>query len=299
MTTRLDASGSPAPKVVFVCAFAAEARPLIERYRLRGVESRSPWPLYRENESGDYALIVGGMGRLSTAAAVSYAACAWSAAANTVWVNVGVAGHATLELGTPRLCHRVRGPRGSWYPPRVFDSAIPGAPLLTGDEPVTDYPDDTLVDMEGSAFIETAWRFSSAELVQLIKIVADNRSRPAGKPDPVAATRWIADALPEVEPIVDSLRELAEEIAYEPRFDIEPFLAHWHFSSTRTHELRELLRRWQALAIEEHPWTVVQGATEAADAMDRLRARLQASRLTFIAASSATSRAADRGSGSA
>ena len=52
----------------FVVALAAEARPLIARYRLERLSSAAAFPLYRR---GAAALVVSGIGKTAAAAATS------------------------------------------------------------------------------------------------------------------------------------------------------------------------------------------------------------------------------------
>jgi hypothetical protein len=121
--------------------------------------------------------------------------------------------------------------------------------VVTVDVPEREYPADAIYEMEASAFYETCLRFSTAELVHVIKCVSDNRSEPLHNVTPRATERLMADALPTIGSAVNAMSGLA---ALQQRLHADPpelttFQRRWHFTVTQTSQLRDALRRWHLL----------------------------------------------------
>ncbi len=260
----------------FVVALPAEARPLIEHYRLRR-RANAPFPVY-ENDSA--ALVVSGIGPDRAAAATS---ClhALTGGRVTAWLNVGIAGHAERALGEAVLADRIRdhGSARSWYPPLLFDTRCASASVLTVSCPLPDYPEDWLVDMEASGFYEAACRVGTAELAQVLKVVSDNAAHPTTQIRAKTVERLIGDVLPLTETIVASLNELGCALPSAPIDDaaLAPFLGRWHFTVSERHQLRRLLERWRVLAPARALWCEALSRVErGAEVLQHLERELRA-----------------------
>ena len=237
--------------VNLVVALNAEARAIVEHFPLKRLPTRDRLPIYEGNQ---FRLIVSGMGRVAVAAATAYLRATFSESKSEGWLNVGVAGHPNLEVGTARLVHKIveaaSGRR--WYPVFADKPPCESEVLHTVDAPVEDYPDDVLYDMEASAFFATAVAFSTAELVHCFKVVSDNRETPA--PDNAFGfTKLIADHITLVDRVVESLRESAREIADVEADPIEyaDLVDRFRFTTSEQHRLLRLLRTKRALGLED------------------------------------------------
>ena len=254
-----------------VTALAAEARPLIERYRLAKIEA--DFPLYR----GDgLQLIVAGVGRVCAAAATAYLA-GRTPARPLAWLNIGIAGHGSLAVGTPLLAHKITDGRTVYYPAFPFRPPCATSPVHTVDRPETSYRDGIAFDMEAAGFWPTACRFASAELVHCLKIVSDNPDHPADHLDAAALGKLLAEHIDLVDRLQTLIAPLAQSLA--PGQQAPPFYAaalqRWRFTTTQQHQLRRLLHQWRALAPEESPWDGAQAPLQSGgDALHFLRQRL-------------------------
>ena len=165
--------------LIWVTALHCEAKPVIDYYRLKKSARGRAFELYRGD---DMACIVSGSGKLASAAA-----CAWIAGASDAsefaWINLGIAGAAEHELGTAFLLDKIVDDETghSYFPAPAPVTKLPGSACLTLGQPGYDYREDSLFDMEASGFMHAALRFSSAELVQAVKVVSDNRHRQTGR----------------------------------------------------------------------------------------------------------------------
>ncbi|MFQ5995162.1 MAG: hypothetical protein ACE5K1_08690 [Acidiferrobacterales bacterium] len=238
----------------FVVALPAEARPLIDRYRLRRRHAVGPFPVY---EAETTALIVSGVGKIAAAAATTYMH-GLSGHPNDGWLNIGVAGHAERELGQAALAHRIidQATGRSWYPPLVFAAPCETDAVLTVDQPTQTYAQPALYDMEASGFWQTACRFSTAELVQCLKIVSDNAAHPAVNVSADSVQALIEQQLESIECVVRALAALSAELAPlngDPA-ELARFLARWRFTATERGRLQRLLTRWHALYPAQSSW---------------------------------------------
>ena len=160
--------------IYVVVALAAEARPLISHFHLEPAKELEALSVYRRS---DLALIVGGVGKEATDWSVGALAKAIPPDDLSVWVNVGVAGHRLHEIGTAVLARKVTDAEtGVAYPMSLPE----GLHLETGDVRTvshveTKYETEDLYEMEAAAFCRRATELTSVDLVQVLKIVSDNR----------------------------------------------------------------------------------------------------------------------------
>ncbi|HEX6203411.1 MAG TPA: hypothetical protein VF100_10430 [Thermoanaerobaculia bacterium] len=162
-----------------VVAHPAEARPLVARYNLRGEPGHGAFTVYR----GDgLAVAVGGTGKTAAAAAAAYLFASGGGMRDAAWVNVGMAGHAEMEIGRGLLAHKVtdEGSGACWFPPLVVETTCPSASVLTVERLEEDYEGERLYDTEAAGFFAAASRFATCELVHAFKIVLDNHGATLG-----------------------------------------------------------------------------------------------------------------------
>lgn len=235
-----------------VVALAVESRPLIEHFRLSEDRSAVGFRIFRKD---DMRLIVTGRGRVSCAAGVAALACreAGGSRASTAraWLNVGIAGHADLDIGVGVHALSVveAATQHRWYPVQVAPLAGRGEALCTVDVPETGYPGPYVYDMEASAFCGTAARFATSELIQVYKIISDNRETGVESVEKHGVRDLMTRHLPAIEEMASALSGLAADVdATRPRLDeLERMLNRWHFTASQQHQLRELLRKWETL----------------------------------------------------
>lgn len=258
-----------------VVALPAEARPLLDHFRLRDKQHNTAFPVYR---NADMALIVSGPGKVAAAAAT---ALLGDSAAMTAWLNTGIAGHACHAIGSGFLAHRITDSATgtNWYPPQILDLPVPTDNLYTVDRPEDDYPAAALYEMEASGFFPVATRFSSSELVQCYKIVSDNRTQPAMAVTAKLCEQLITARLADIEQLVNALSGMANEYTqwHAPHPDLEQLSKRWHFTVTQQHQLARLARRWKVLTADQPLWLEqLERARCAADVLQCFEQHLEA-----------------------
>lgn len=233
-----------------VIALPAEAAPLVSAFRLRAEPDLAGFKLYAGEQ---LRLIVSGLGRVQAAAATAVLGIT-SGARDAVWINMGVAGHADLPLGTTVLAGSIRlgslGATGQvWYPPLVVDAPWARLDMQTVDAPELEYAQPCVYEMEAAGFYPIACRFSTGELVQVLKVIADNRANPVRLLSKARLVGLMEQNLPAIAELLEKLRPVAATYAalrgLPPEF--ATLVQRWRFSVTRESQLRRLLERYRAL----------------------------------------------------
>lgn len=191
--------------VNLVIALPSEAKPIVDRHRLR---RQRQGPGFRVYSNSHVRLVVTGVGRVQAAAGTAYLA-GLEPDAERVWLNIGLAGHGSLPVGAGLVARRITdGADGrNWYPPVLEDMPGRAVHLTTYDQPVCSYPPNVACDMEAAAFYAVATRCSPGASVQCYKVVSDNDARSMSMVTPRLAEALIGDQL---QPIADALQALRE-----------------------------------------------------------------------------------------
>jgi len=200
-----------------VVALPAEAKPVISRFGLTRVQPNLgfllsfslSFPLYRR---GRIALVVTGPGRSAATAGTDFLATMGDCPQAAIWINLGVAGHAERQIGKVLLARSITDANSGHvrHPILPRDRPCPADDLLTLDRPDPDYRHKGLADMEASGFFSTACRYADAELVQVLKVVSDNRETTARGLSAKQVRLLIGGALATLEALLASLEALAE-----------------------------------------------------------------------------------------
>lgn len=234
-------------QVFFVVALAAEANPVVSHFKLSPCKASGFRCYAREN----IFLVVSGMGNRAAAAAVAYCQGRFARGPGQVWINLGIAGHVDLPLGSLVRAGKITDASSahSWYPPDIGKTGIQTAELCSVGQAELEYKEAYVYEMEAAGFYESALRFSSAELVQSLKVISDNRQQGVENIDRKEVTQAIAIHLPVIEEITAALAQLASSIAPEPEVEAlaNKIVSQWHFTSYQSNELNKLLARYHAL----------------------------------------------------
>lgn len=233
--------------IFIVCALACEAKSLISHFRLQRMKNSTPFPIYKNSSM---SLIVTGVGKIQTAAAIGYLQGLMENHLHSVWLNVGIAGHASMTLGTGILAHQILDFSSGrcFYPTFVIDRPVKTATVWTVDKPEILYHEDAVYDMEASAFWNAASRFSTAELIHSYKVISDNRHSGSSFLTKEQVEELIQKHLFSIDIFLHSLQKISDALtALEiPEKSFAPFLNKWHFTNTQQFQLKRLLQRWIA-----------------------------------------------------
>jgi adenosylhomocysteine nucleosidase len=158
------------PMIYIITALDAEARPLVENYRLKRDRSL-PYTLYRNEE---VVLLVCGVGKANAMMGVS-ALLGWRIPdAEDILINIGICG-APLDypIGEALLIHQIFDGDRHYYPDILYPHTLRETSMKCVDAPqstLSDYP----IDMESSAIFQSAERFFKLHQMAYLKIVSDH-----------------------------------------------------------------------------------------------------------------------------
>ena len=227
--------------LIWVCAVHCEAKPVIDLYRLKKSHDDTAFDLYYAD---NMACVISGIGKIASATASAWVAARYQQQASISWINLGIAGAASLEIGNPILVNQIidadNGNR--YYPAPMNRSALTGHACMTLSQASETYHPEYLYDMEASGFIYAALRFSTSELTQCIKIVSDNQWHEADK-NRQRVSDLIHQNITAIDKFACNLLELDNDLASRSidRDLWHQLLASTHFSQTQKNRLQVLL----------------------------------------------------------
>lgn len=227
--------------LAFVTALAAEAKPLIKRFQLQRIDTSLP--LYKKD---DIYLIVSGIGKVSSAIATTFLQTKISSTA--AYLNIGIAGHASLPIGTSIMASKIIDPTNgsTFYPTFLTAPFCATQTVCCTDRPEFTFSTDAVYDMESIGFAQAAAKFSSSEFIHCYKVISDNLSSLATI-DAEKAEALIVDHLPQIEELSKLLRKQIQEIPSVSKISLTSWKERWHFTQTQEHQLQRLLQRFDCL----------------------------------------------------
>ena len=169
-------------------------------------------PIY-QNPDSQITLTISGIGKPAAAAAVTRTRNHFKAGRSHAWLNLGIAGHASLPFGQAVIIKKITDAASgqTWFPSCVFTTTLPAHDLLTLEQPGSEYRRE-LFDMECAGFFQAATGFATLELVQAVKIISDNADQPMDGVAPKLISRLMVQNLHVVEEITQQLLSLSKHL---------------------------------------------------------------------------------------
>ncbi len=187
------------------CALPCEAGPIIQLLKLTELKQFDLFRIYQSKDKQS-SLTITETGKLNAASAVSYHHACLDTQASDIWLNIGIAGHESIPVGEARLINKITDnqDKTSWYPQILFKPPCDSAPLVTLDNPSTDYQ-DMLFDMEASGFYQIAIRLGTAECIHCLKIISDNHTQPTSTVNADSVKKLVIAQIETIENVLKSL----------------------------------------------------------------------------------------------
>ncbi len=229
-----------------VVALKEEAQIILDQFKLKAVNEKTIYPIYK-NEEETHWLIISGIGRSNAAASTAYLYSYSKASKYTSWINIGIAGSNKGNYGELYLVDKIstfQDKKGT-YPSTMPKTTLPKMHLFTSDIPIVDYSDHELIDMEGSAFFDIASKLTSKEFICLMKVISDGPQNDIKDITKSKISNLIKKNLLKIIDVISYYETLSEEelqIAEKPKLFFE-IKSKWHFSATQSYKLETLLRR--------------------------------------------------------
>lgn len=258
-----------------VVALGPEAAGLAEIFGLRRARSADePFPLFT---GADARLVVSGVGRTRAAEATAHLRSRFDDQA-AVWLNVGVAAHRDLPLGSVVVAHKVEeeATSGVWYPGLVAEPELPTATVRTVDRPIAAPADAAVYEMEASGFLATALGWTTSGAVAVIKVISDHGVEAPARLGRAEVKGLLAASAAAVRTHAEAMAAVVERRRPVWRGD---FLDSWsercRLTFSERHRLARLANRAAALGVAREELDGIR-ASDAGELLERLRAQLDA-----------------------
>ena len=200
--------------VLLAIALHAEARPVIERFRLKQ-DTTSDLPVFRRDEVW---LTVTGTGSMKSAIATTCLLARVERDEDTVLFNLGIAGHTQkaeegpVSVGDRFLANKIteRSSGRSFFPDLLARTPLAESAVTTVERPLDRADAGTvepgLADMEAAGFYQAAATFLPPHRIGCVKVVSDHLE--TGRLDKLRVGEMIAGALDEFEATVAAYRSI-------------------------------------------------------------------------------------------
>ena len=230
----------------WVIALKEEAQVILDHYKLKPVNEKTIYPIYK-NEEENHWLIICGIGQNNAAASTAYLYAYSNASKYTSWINIGIAGAGKGNYGELYLVDKISTyqTKTYTYPSILPKTTLPKMHLFTSNIPISDYSTYELIDMEGSAFFDIASKLTSKEFICLMKVISDGPKNDIKEITKSKISNLIKVNLFKIIDVVSYFERLSEEeyqIIDKPKLFNE-IKSKWYFSATQSYRLETLLRR--------------------------------------------------------
>ena len=150
--------------------------------------------------------IVSGMGSNNMSQAISWTNTQLRQNDQLCWINLGIAGHQSLPIGTPVLISEASQHSNvdSTLTKTKITHSFESRPVISITQEKTDYDKNALFDMEAYAFFQSLEKFTSLELCESIKVISDNRDTPPTR-NKAGISKLIADNMQQISEFANQL----------------------------------------------------------------------------------------------
>lgn len=193
-------------------ALQAEARPLVQHLALEslpgGIGGRPAFT------GADLRLVITGIGKGGVASAVEGLSSLPRASPAVAWLNIGIAGHRDLPVGEAILAAEVLdSATGRIWRPRPFhDTPCRIGSVRTVETVEERYPTDAAYEMEAASLCLRVPEAVGSGLLQILKVVSDNRDNGTQQVSPALAESLISSQLQLVDWLIAEIRSRLSEM---------------------------------------------------------------------------------------
>ena len=202
--------------ILLAVALHPEARPVIERFRLKQ-DASFALPVFRRDEVW---LAVTGTGRMKSAIATTHLVTQVENGENAILFNLGIAGHTqkagegSVKVGDRFLVNKIseQGTGRSFYPDLLARTPLAESAVTTVERPLVradaDGVEPGLVDMEAAGFYQAGAAFLPPHRIGCVKVVSDHLETP--RLDKNTVGELIAGALDDFEETIAAYRTVSD-----------------------------------------------------------------------------------------
>jgi nucleoside phosphorylase len=264
--------------VCWVMALKSEANPIINALNLKRVPGHLPFQVYKEEEEGHW-LVISGIGAINSAAACSFLFEKSKADSLSIWVNLGIAGSKNFDIGDLVLIDKVSSSfLGKSQYPRIAPNleSQPKSELLTVQIAEINYETDAVYDMEGFAFFLIANKFTTLELILVLKVISDGPGTDLEKIDKNKVSELIESKITTISDILSSMNRLSKDLKsqeVDPKEFVE-ICKNKRYSFSEKVILKKLMQQWYARNPSNNSSKLISKKKDGAEVIKFLEAEL-------------------------
>ena len=260
----------------WVVALRAEAKEIIDKYKLYSFDHKGPFPIYR-SKNQDIWLTISGVGQVNSAAASMYLYQISTKLQSSVWINIGIAGFEKNYGEIFRIDKIIsNNNKKTFYPSRVTKNNFSNATLMTVDKPGTNYSDKYMIDMEGAAFFQTISKVSSHELILIIKIVSDNSRNKLESINTANIHNLFKENFDYIEDCLSEYIKLSKEEHSRKKLPnkFDEIISMFNFTVSQKYILIDLSKKWTAIFPNKNLIDIARGCKDARSVIRKLKTAL-------------------------
>ena len=257
----------------WVVALRAEAKEIINKYKLYSFDHKGPFPIYR-SKNQDIWLTISGVGQVNSAAASMYLYQISTKLQSSIWINIGIAGFEKKYGEIFRIDKIVsNNNKKTFYPSRVIKNNFSNATLITVDKPGTNYSEKYMIDMEGAAFFQTVSKVSSHELILIIKIVSDNSKNKLETINTANIHNLFKENFHYIEDCLSEYIKLSKEEHSRKKLPnkFDEIISMFNFTIAQKYILIDLSKKWVAISPNNNLIDIVRGCKDGKSVISKLK----------------------------
>jgi len=175
-----------------LCAFEAEARALIDFYKLSKQKSGS-YSFFKDDE---HLIFISGMGQKSASEAIQALMLNFPTHANDSFINLGIcAAQNSFEIGQLVQIKKLCNEDESHHLP-IIDSGIQTVSCFSAKVPLDRPVNEDIAEMEALGLYQSIHNYFKAEHISFLKVVSDNFN--PQKPNKAFVISLIQSNLPKI-----------------------------------------------------------------------------------------------------
>jgi len=156
--------------IYFICAFEAEARALIEHYKLQK-DSNRPYPLFSNKK---VVILISGMGQENAKEAVDYLLSQYLPTRDDILINLGIcAAQEQFPIGSLLHVQSLRN-ESELFELKVSDSALEKVSCFSSEQVLTQASKTDIAEMEAITVYKMASASFAPSQISILKVVSDH-----------------------------------------------------------------------------------------------------------------------------
>lgn len=156
--------------IYFICAFEAEARALIDHYRLQKDSTRS-YPVFCNKEM---TVLISGMGQSNATKAVDFLLSHYPQSDNTILINLGIcAAQERFPIGSLLQVQSLQN-ESERFELTTFDSILDKVSCFSSEHALTQATKTDIAEMEAISLYKTASASFGVTKISILKVVSDH-----------------------------------------------------------------------------------------------------------------------------